>query len=408
MSDSFFGEFTRRDVLRMGLASALGVSSSGWLPLLAASAPARRKQKACILLWMSGGPSQTDTFDIKPDHANGGPTKEIPTSVPGIRISEHRPRRESLQYPSLGALISKEIGRDDNELPNFVSVSPFELGPSFRGPGFLGPQYAPLNVSGDSDNPQARANLSIEHLSPPSTVGKRSLENRFTMLEFFQREFNAQFAGQSSAAHRANYERAVRMVQSQAKHAFELEEEPDRLRDAYGRNRFGQGCLLARRLVERGVPFVEVTLARLANNPVAWDTHSDNFVRVRQMCEVLDPAWSTLMTDLRDRGLLDSTLIIWMGEFGRTPQINPNGGRDHFPDAWSTVLAGSGVKGGQVIGDTGRDGQQVVDRPVTVPELYATICAAVGIDPRTENYSPEGRPITIVDEGGRPVPEIIA
>jgi arylsulfatase A-like enzyme len=197
------------------------------------------------------------------------------------------------------------------------------------------------------------------------------------------------------------------MVESQAKHAFELDKETPELRDRYGRTRFGQGCLLARRLVERGVPFVEVTLSGTQTNPVSWDTHANNFVAVRELCEILDPAWSTLMDDLRERGMLDSTLIVWMGEFGRTPQINPNMGRDHFPTAWSTVLGGAGVRGGQVIGDTGKDGLAVIDRPVSVPEFVATICTALGIDYEKDNYTREDRPIALVDEGGAPIKELV-
>jgi uncharacterized protein (DUF1501 family) len=165
--------------------------------------------------------------------------------------------------------------------------------------------------------------------------------------------------------------------------------------------------LLARRLVERGVSFVEVTLAQAPGAAVGWDTHADTFNTVRALCEVLDPAWSMLMRDLRERGLLDTTLVVWMGEFGRTPQINPTTGRDHFPNAWSTVLGGAGIKGGQAIGDTGADGAAIVDRPVTVPEFYATICAALGVDHEKDNYTPEGRPIGIVDEGGLPVQELV-
>ena len=442
MSSSMFGEYSRRDWLKISLASAFGVSYSGWFPQLAQAAAGQQKPKACIVLWMSGGPSQTDTFDLKPGHDNGGPFEEIETSVPGIRISEHlpglakqmqdmaiirgmnttegdhgrgtqlmltgyRPGQAAVQYPTLGSLVSKEIGRADNELPNFVSLSSFRFAPAAGGPGFLGPQYAPLVVSGDSDNPRARANLSIENLRPPLGVDDASMKNRVDVLSFLQRGFNKKTTSLSAEAHRANYDRAVRMVESQAKHAFRLDEETAELREKYGRNRFGQGCLLARRLVERGVSFVEVTLSRVNNNPVSWDTHADNFNRVRELSEILDPAWSSLMEDLRERGLLESTLIVWMGEFGRTPNINGNTGRDHFPIAWSTVLAGGLIKGGQVIGDTGADGMQVVDGRVKTKDFYATICQALGIDPEGENISSEGRPIRIVDEGGQPLRELL-
>jgi hypothetical protein len=438
--ERFFAPYSRRDFLGVSLASVLGVSFSGWLPRLAKAAeesPAARG-KSCILLWMQGGPSQTDTFDLKPGHANGGTFREIETAVPGIRISEHlpgvakemkdlaiirslsttegehglatqlmltgyQPRQEAVRYPTLGSLVSKEIGREDNDLPNFVSLSPMRMGDA----GFLGPNYAPLTVSGASDDPNARANLSLEDLAPPRGRDEASLKSQFEILRFMQQNFAAKHSGDAVRSHHASYAKAMRMVETQARQAFTLEEEKPELRDAYGRNRFGQGCLLARRLVERGVAFVEVTLAGTPNNPVGWDTHGDNFNQVRSLSEVLDPAWSTLMKDLRDRGLLESTMVVWMGEFGRTPRINPQSGRDHFPAAWSVVLGGAGIKGGQVIGRTSPSGEEVADRPVSVADLYATICRALGIAPWKENVSPEGRPIRIVDSSGDPIQELV-
>lgn len=440
MSNTFATAFDRRDFLKFGLAGALGVSYSGWLSRLARAVEDDTTPKACILLWMAGGPAQTDTLDPKPEHENGGPTKAIATSVPGITIGEHlpglakqmqdvalvrgltstegdhsrgtqlmmtgyRPTGAAVNYPVLGSLVSKEVGPADNDLPNFVSVSPFRL--AQLGAGFLGPRYAPLTVSGQSDDPSARANLTIENLLPPSSVDRGSMEDRFSLLKFLQEEFNTVRTAESAESHSANYERAMRMVRTEAKGAFKLDEEADALRDAYGRNRFGQGCLLARRLVERGVPFVEVTLSQIDDNPLSWDTHADNYSRVQDLCGVLDPAWSTLMNDLRERGLLDHVLIVWMGEFGRTPAINQNAGRDHFPLAWSTALAGGGIQGGRVVGDTGVDGIKVVDRPVTVPEFYATIFASLGIDPELENISGEGRPIGIVDGDAEPIQELM-
>jgi Protein of unknown function (DUF1501) len=440
MSTHFSTEFSRRDWLKFGLSSLLGASFSGWLPRLAFAAGAQRSTRACILLWMAGGAAQTDTFDLKPGHKNGGPFHEIETAVPGLRISEHlpgvagqmkemaiirsmstsegdhqrgtqlmmtgyRPGSGGIDYPVLGSIIAKELGRVDNELPNYVSLSPFRF--ADLGAGFLGPQFAPLTVSGSSDDPTARANLSIDNLIPPAGARPKSMEHRFDILSFLQDEFGSKYGGEAVAAHRANYDRAIRMVRSQARAAFKLDEEPDALRDAYGRNRFGQGCLLARRLVERSVPFVEVTLSQVPGGPAGWDTHANNFEQVRALSQVLDPAWSTLMTDLRQRGLLDSTLIVWMSEFGRTPQINNNGGRDHFPLAWSTVLAGCGIQGGQVIGSTTDDAMQVKDRPVKVSEFIATICRALQIDPWKENFSREGRPIRLVDGRAEPIKELV-
>ena len=191
--------------------------------------------------------------------------------------------------------------------------------------------------------------------------------------------------------------------------AFDLEQEPVALREQYGRHQFGQGCLLARRLVERGVPFVEVSLNGSGPpNGSNWDTHGDNAPRVRALNEILDPAWATLMTDLADRGLLETTTILWMGEFGRTPVINSNAGRDHYPVAWSTVLAGGGIRGGQTIGSTAVDGMEVSDRPVSVQDLLATVVAALGIDPMKQNISNVGRPIRIVDPTAQPIMEALA
>ena len=441
MSHPFFRDFSRRDFVKFSLASVLGVSYSGWLPKLAraaAESPAA-KHKACILLWMSGGPSQTDTFDLKPGHANGGTFKEMQTAVPGIRISEHlpgvasqmkdlaiirslttkegehglatqlmmtgyQPQQAAVRYPSLGSLLSKELGREDTDLPNFVSLSPTRMGDA----GFLGPDYSPLTVSGASNDPNARANLSLEDLAPPRDRGEKAIKNQFDILRFMQQDFAERNSGDSVKAHKASYAKAMRMVETQARKAFQLEDEKAELRDAYGRNRFGQGCLLARRLVERGVAFVEVTLSTAPGGVNGWDTHNDNFNQVKALSGALDPAWSTLMKDLRDRGLLESTLIVWMGEFGRTPKINPNSGRDHFPSAWSVVLGGAGIKGGQVVGKTNAGGEEVADRPVNVAELYATFCGALGIDHKKENISPEGRPIGIVDRGGAPIKELLA
>ncbi|HVX12871.1 MAG TPA: DUF1501 domain-containing protein [Pirellulales bacterium] len=437
---AFSAPFSRREWLRWGLAGTLGVSFSSWLPRLAAAAgqQAAKQGKSCILLWMSGGPSQTDTFDLKRGHANGGPFEEIATAAQGVKISQHLPgvarqmkdlavirslstkegehglatqlmmtgypaRQAGVRYPSLGSLMAKELGNDESDLPNFISLSPFRMVDA----GFLGPNYAPLTVSGASDDPNTRANLALEDLAPPGDRGDQTLQQQFDILRFMEREFDKSDKADAVKAHRASYAKAIRMVESQGRKAFQLDEEPTELRDAYGRNRFGQGCLLARRLVERGVAFVEVALAGAPGNVAGWDTHADNFTQVKALSQVLDPAWSTLLTDLRERGLLESTLVVWMGEFGRTPKINPNGGRDHFPIAWSVVLGGAGIRGGQVLGKTSPDGMEVADRPATVADLYATICTALGVDYTKENISPEGRPIPLVDRGGMPLKELV-
>jgi hypothetical protein len=319
-----------------------------------------------------------------------------------LMMTGQQPRQQAVRYPCLGSLLSKELGRSDNDLPNYVSLSPMRLGDS----GFLGPNYSPLTVSGASDDPNARANLTLEDLAPRGK-DELAIKRQFDVLKFMQQGFGTTYSGDSVNAHAASYAKAMRMVETQGRKAFELDQEKPELRDAYGRNRFGQGCLLARRLVERGVAFVEVTLSGTPANAAGWDTHADNFNQVRQLSEILDPAWATLMRDLRERGLLESTLVVWMGEFGRTPKINPNGGRDHFPTAWSVVLGGAGIHGGQAIGKTSAGGDEVADRPVTVADFYATICTAVGVRPSKENVSPEGRPIPLVDRAGEPIRELI-
>jgi Protein of unknown function (DUF1501) len=439
---------TRRDWLRLSAAGFAGFSASGWLETLAAdTAHHPQRSRSCILLWMSGGPSQMDTWDLKPGHANGGPYKEIPTAVPGIRISEHLPKiaghmdrmalvrsmqtkegdhgratfllrtgylpQGPVDFPTLGALVAKELGSDLSDLPSFVSIAPYRaINPAAFSSGFLGPQYAPLIV-GDAPiqlGPQAadyEQSLKVQDLELSPEVTRQQAEARVNLLQGLERDFLAQHPGAPPLSHQTAYTRAVRLMRSSASRAFNLDEEPSPLRDAYGRNQFGQGCLLARRLIERGVPFVEVTLGGVNAQSFAWDTHQRNFEVVKQLSQVLDPAWGALMADLKVRGLLDSTLVVWMGEFGRTPKINPQGGRDHFPDAWSTVLAGGGIKGGQVVGKTSADGTTIADRPVAVPDFLATICHALGIDPLKYNDSNIGRPIRIVDKSAKPIREVL-
>jgi uncharacterized protein (DUF1501 family) len=424
-------EYSRRDFVRMSLASVFGAAACPWLPRLAAAA-GKKPSKACIVLWMSGGPSQTDTWDLKPGHKNGGPSKEIATAVSGVRISEHLPKlaaaakdlgiirsmstkegehgratqllhtgqlpNEAVAYPAIGSLLAKEIGDPEHDLPSYVTVSPGGLGN--LGAGFLGPQYAPMAVSGISDNPNARANLTIDYLKPEMPIAASDRDVRRSLLTEFQKEFEKRHGGAATAAHAASYRKAQRMVDTEAKGAFRLDEEPAKMRDAYGRSRFGQGCLLARRLLERGVSFVEVTLD-------GWDTHVNNFEAVKGLSQTLDPAFATLLADLKERGMLANTLVVWMGEFGRTPLINGNAGRDHFPLAWSTVLAGAGIKGGQAVGKTGKDGAAVAERPVGVADFLATVFTAVGVDPTKENLTWEGRPIPLVPKGAKPVEELL-
>src|SRR5262249_13805583 len=231
---------------------------------------------------------------------------------------------------------------------------------------------------------------------------------RVRLLGEMQKDFLEKRSAVSSESHKSAYERAVTLMRSKATKAFDLDDEPRELRDSYGRNLFGQGCLLARRLSERGVPFVEVSLATVGNLALGWDTHITNFDGVRRLSQELDPAWATLMEDLKAKGLLESTVIVWMGEFGRTPKINGQRGRDHFATAWTTVLAGGGIKGGQVIGKTSADGTAVEERPVSVEDFLATVALALGIDIKKQNESNIGRPIRIVEPTAQPIKEVLS
>lgn len=433
---------SRRDWLRF--AGIVGCSSTSWLRALAADAAQNAQRKrSCILLWMSGGPAQNDTFDLKPGHANGGPIKEIDTAVSGVRIGEHFPKLATqmkdlaivrsmstkegdhgratfllrtgnlplgaIEFPAFGSLVAKELGRERPELPSYISIGPQRsVNQGAYSPGFLGPQFAPLFVAdgvGFTTGPELDGLLKVQDLNPASGVNRQQAENRINLLNEMEAKFLTERPGVGSASHQAAYQQATRLMRSEGANTFNVGEEPAKLRDRYGRNLFGQGCLLARRLVERGVPFVEVTLSNVPNG--TWDSHLDNFEQVKNLCSVLDPAWSTLMEDLRERGLLDTTMVVWMGEFGRTPAINKQKGRDHFPNAWSVVVGGGGIKGGQVVGKTSKDGMTVEERPTNVPDLLATVCLGLGIDPGKTNTSNVDRPIRIVDRSANPIKELV-
>jgi len=418
-------DLSRRDALKLAAAGVTGASLSGWLNVLAARAAQQStKHKACILLWMAGGPSHKDTFDLKPGTSNSGPFKPIDTSASGIKISEHLPKlaqqmhhlavlrsmstgegahdrasynlhtgyREGqggVVYPALGSLVAKELGRPEYPLPSFVTIG----GNRGYGAGFLGTKYQPLNV--------AQASRGVENLKP--LVGGGAFDGRIGLLEEMEKAFQRDYKADAGAAHRTTYERAVALMKSKEARAFDISAEPASMRKAYGGGRFGEGCLLARRLIETGVSFVEVVLG-------GWDTHQDNFDRVKNLSGQVDPAMSALIVDLKDRGLLDSTLVVWMGEFGRTPRINARGakpGRDHYPRAWSAVLAGGGVKGGQVVGKTDKEGATVTERPISAIDFMATVCTILGIDHNKQNTTASNRPIRIVDKGSKPVKELL-
>jgi hypothetical protein len=384
---------------------------------------------------MAGGPSHIDTFDPKPDAPANirGEFKPINTSVPEIQVSEHFPKLARLMthaailrgmstqesdhklathhlhtsyqnrggavvFPSLGALVAKELGKRDVPLPSFVTIG--RGSQEALSSGFLGPSYQPLGVTDP-----VRGLDFIEPVGPESEFGRQ-----IELWERLENSFHREYRSEAGHAHRSAMERAVRLMNSKQKEAFDLSLEPDAVSAPYGRpnqsdaprrgekgmpesSGFGQGCLMARRLVEAGIPFVEVVMG----DGVGWDTHRDNFPRTKALSQECDRAMSALVEDLQARGLLDTTLIVWMGEFGRTPQCS-GGGRNHWSKAWSTVLIGGGIKGGQVVGKTDRDGASVTDRPISVPDFLGTICTILGIDYKRTNHPPGvDRPIPIVD-----------
>jgi hypothetical protein len=398
---------------------------------------------------MSGGPSTIDLFDLKPGHDNGGPYRPIDTTAPGVRIGEHLPNLAyqmehlaivrsmstkegdhgratyqlrtgnmpmgGIDFPCFGSLVAKELGDPAADLPAFVSIAPQRgVAQGAFSPGFLGPRYAPLLIADGqqffnaNQAQQIDQMLKVQDLAPGTPLSSADAHARLELMHDLEADFLASRPGRAADSHKSAYAAATRLMRTDAAGAFDLTAERAEVRDRYGRTLFGQGCLLARRLVERGVPFVEVTLSAAANAPAGWDTHGNNFEQVKALAGVLDQSWATLMADLRERGLLETTTVVWMGEFGRTPRINPQKGRDHFAPAWSVVLGGGGIKGGSVAGKTSPDGTTVTDRAVSIPDLLATVCKAMGIDHEKQNLSNVNRPIRIVDKTARPVTEVLA
>lgn len=428
---------SRRDWLRLSAVGAVGASQSGWMQSLAADvAKNPKRHKSVILLWLAGGPATIDLWDLKVGHANGGSFKEIETAARGVKISEHLPKiakqmkdvaivrsmgtKEgdhqratlvgltgytpvgAIQFPAIGSLVANELGDPDADLPSFVSIGGRDAS---IGGGFLGPRFSPLVVGGgvrvNGDGPPGTgADLKVPDLQRPGGVSANNQTKRLDLLASLEKDFEAGRGSPVGETLKAATDRAVRMMRPEAAAAFRLEDERDALRDSYGRSNFGQGCLLARRLVERGVAFVEVSLG-------GWDTHNNNFTTVERLSGTLDQGFSALMADLKERGLLDDTLIVCHGEFGRTPKINGNAGRDHWPATWSAVLAGGGVKGGQAVGKTTTDGMGIDGEPTRTPDLIATIVKAVGIDPTKQNMSNVSRPIRIADPSAKLIKELL-
>jgi len=417
---------SRRRLLGLSLGGALGLALGRTAPLLAQD-PDRPagfgRAERCIVLWLAGGASQLETFDPKPGTPQGGPTGAIATRAEGVSIAATLPRlaermdrvalvrsmstREgnhqrgryllhtgyvpsgTVRHPDLGALICQQKGDPAAALPPYVCV-----GGAPPGAGVLGPTCAPFAV--------ASALQPIANLGYAQGVDAARFRRRRALLDALEAGFaRGRGAAPEAEGHLAVTAKADRLMHSPSLEAFDLEAEPAALRAAYGEGRFGQGCLLARRLIERGVRAVEVELG-------GWDTHADNFGRTAPLCAQLDAGFATLLGDLAERDLLRTTLVLCLSEFGRTPRINPNEGRDHFARAWSVALAGGPIRGGAVVGATTPDGMEVAARPVTAQDLMATVAHALGLDAARINYTPNGRPIQVVDAAGRVVPELLA
>ena len=384
------------------------------------AAEIKKNQKACILMWMGGGPPSIDIWDLKPGSKNGGEFKPINTTG-DLQISEHMPEtakqmkhlsvvrsmstREAdhgrgryfmhtsyvpnptVVHPGFGSVVSYELGskRKELEIPSFVSVD----GGS-EGSGFLGMVHSPFTVD---------SNGNIRN-SQVAGVDDYRLNQRLQMLDVIESSFITSKRGEAPQAHKDVYQKAVNLMTSKQMKAFKVSEEPDALQDKYGKNGFGRGCLLARRLVEAGVPFVEVNLG-------GWDLHNDVFRTLQtQRLPVLDKGISALTEDLAQRGMLDDTVIVWMGEFGRTPRINQNVGRDHWAASWSVMIGGGGLKNGQAVGATDADGVGIEGTSYTPGDIWATVAYALGIPLDTVHTSKRGRPMKIAN-GGKAIQELI-
>jgi len=379
--------------------------------------------KNVIYLYMSGGQSHMDTWDPKEGVETAGPVKPIKTSAEGLRISEYLPLmakqmhhatvinslsstqgaheqgnyfmhtsytlRGTIRHPAMGTWLNVFQGGGSSTLPNFVYVGNDSRHP---GAGFFPASNGPLFVN----NPEN----GIKNVRMQKGLTEERFASRLSLADELDQEFRATFPHRNVKAYADMYDHAIAMMKSEDLKAFDLAEESEEIRKAYGREAFGQGCLLARRLVERGVRFVEVSLG-------GWDTHTGNFVRVPDLCETLDRAMSTLVADLDARGLLKETLVVLTSEFGRTPTINQNVGRDHYPKAFSGVLLGGGVKGGYTYGKTDKEGREVEENKVEIPDFNATIAYALGLPLNHVVYSPSKRPFVVADKG-KPIMDVFA
>ncbi|QDT71354.1 DUF1501 domain-containing protein [Lacipirellula limnantheis] len=387
--------------------------------LRANAAALKRDHKACILLWMGGGPPTIDMWDMKPGATTGGKFKPIATAGAGqinellpmvakqmdhLSIVRSMSTREAdhtrgtyylhtgfvpnpnVIHPGYGSVVAYELAAQTAalEIPPFVSV-----GGASEGPGFLGMAYAPFQVD---------SNGRVRDLDTPAD--KARMSDRMQLLGMLERRFIDQNRGSAAAEHAKVLKSTVELMSSQQMEAFKVDSEPTAMKERYGTTGFGRGCLMARRLVETGVPFVEVQLG-------GWDLHQNCFTTLETKLPELDKAMSALVEDLDQRGLLDDTLVLWMGEFGRTPRINENAGRDHWARSWSVVLGGGGIPGGKVIGTTNEDGTAVTTEPYSSEDLMATVCRAMGISLETVFTASNGRPMKIAN-GGKVIGELVA
>jgi len=434
----------RRDLLRFGGLSAVGLGLAGQLWGEDTLKKASGQAKNVILIWLDGGPSHLETFDLKPKAPSEvrGPLKPIQTKVPGVTVGECLPRTGAimdrvavirsmtsplgehnfgthymmtgykptpvLEYPVLGSTWAHLRPGENGVLPPHVAIPSFRVGGSkISGNGFLEQSMRPFSLDADPSRP----NFSVRDLGyyAEVTSGRLSRRRRFlNQLDDFQRK--AENSKQPSGD--PIFEQAYRLITSKtAKEAFQLEDEPSALRQRYGNKTVGQSCLLARRLVERGVPCVTVVQR-------GWDTHSNLYTRLKEgytgartpvgLIPSLDLAFSTLVEDLQQRRLLDETLVLVMGEFGRTPKLNTQGGRDHWPRVFSVAAAGGGIRGGTIIGSSDKVGESPHDNPVRPEDLLHTVYTLLGVDPKLELNTADGRPVRLTHPGSRLIKELMA
>ncbi len=441
---------TRRDFLQVGALGAIGLSMSKLAALKAMGAVAKgNDEKACIMIFNLGAPSQLDTFDMKPDAPREirGPFNPIRTNNPDIQISEIFPLHAKLadkfslvrsvhhtaaavhdtghqmmqtgrlftggvNTPHAGCALEFLKGRK-TELPAHV-VLPEPMGstggnlPHGQDAGFLGKTYDPFALNSDP----SKKDFKVPDLLPPKEIGEARLARRKELRDVVDSTVKNFEASPSASLMDNNFASAYRLMTSQkARDAFDLTKEPLKVRERYGMTRFGQSCLLARRLVEAGVRFVTINTFITVFDEITWDTHgSKPFTSIQGMKEIVAPmydqGYSALLEDLFQRGLLDTTMVCNLAEFGRTPKINPAGGRDHWPQCWTVYFAGGGVKGGRVVGKSDDIGGYPVERPVKPNEIVATIYKSLGLDLETHLPGPNSRPYPLVDFGTQPIREL--